>query len=81
MSCRGAVLGIIANWMGKLFGVMATFGFDCLRALGSNIRIPPEYVPKRDVLQMNCLSSEDLKEERNHSLTYKLTLNREACPV
>jgi hypothetical protein len=30
---------------------------------------------------MNCLSSEDLKEERNCSLTYKPTLNLDACPV
>jgi len=30
---------------------------------------------------MNCLSSEDLKEERNYSLTYKPTLNLGACPV
>jgi hypothetical protein len=30
---------------------------------------------------MNCLSSEDLKEEKNCSLTYKPTLNLEACPV
>ena len=30
---------------------------------------------------MNCLSSEDLKEERNCSLAYKPTLNLDACPV
>jgi hypothetical protein len=30
---------------------------------------------------MNCLSSEDLNEERNYSLTYKPTLNLGACPV
>ena len=36
---------------------------------------------RRDLLQMNCLSSEDLKEERNYSLTYKPTLNLDACPV
>ena len=30
---------------------------------------------------MNCLSSEDLKEERNFLLTVKSTLNPHPCPV
>ena len=36
---------------------------------------------KRDLLQMDCLSSEDLKEENNCSLTFNPTLNFHACPV
>jgi hypothetical protein len=36
---------------------------------------------KRNVLQMNCLSSEDLNEERNCSLILKTTLNPHACPI
>ena len=36
---------------------------------------------KRKVLQMNCLSSGDLKEEKNCSLRLNPTLNIQACPI
>jgi hypothetical protein len=36
---------------------------------------------KRGVLQMNCLSPEDLKEERKGSLTFDTTLNQSVCPM
>jgi hypothetical protein len=74
------VFDAIAGMSGELFGVTAIVGFDCLRVLGSNIGTPLECsVARRDVLQMDCLSSEDLKEERNCSLTFKPTPNPLAC--
>ena len=76
-----AALGIIANLADELFVVTACF-FACLGALESNILgTSSVQCAKRGGLQMNCLSSEDLKEERDCSLTFNPTLNLHACPA